>query len=89
MKIKTDSATVLNWIVSVITEKKKVRTKGAAKMIIQQRLRILKELINEFELNLHATLVPSQRNKANVLTRMKKNWMKGIREYNFGMLIRV
>lgn len=36
MEIRTDSATVLSWIGSVITEKQKVQTKGATEMIIQR-----------------------------------------------------
>lgn len=56
-------------------QKKKVRTKGTAEILIRWRLRILKDL-TEFVLNLRATFVPSEKNKAGALTRIKKNWMK-------------
>lgn len=35
MEIRRDLTTVLSWIGSVITEKKKVQTKGAVEMVIR------------------------------------------------------
>lgn len=62
VEIRTNSAIVLSWIGSVITGNKKVWTKDAVKMIIQQQLGILNELITKLGLNLHATLVPLEKN---------------------------
>lgn len=41
-------------------------------MIIKRRLGILGELIDEFHLKLRVIYVPSEKNKADVLTRVKK-----------------
>ena len=46
IELKTDSATVNGWMNTVITEEKRVCTKGAAEMVVKQRLGILKDLIN-------------------------------------------
>ena len=75
IEIKTDSATVGAWLKTVVSEEKRVHTKGAAEMIIKRRLGNLKELISEFGLNITVQLVSSEKNKADVLTRVKKGWL--------------
>ena len=69
---KTDSATVLSWVTSIMEESGRIRTKGAGEVIVKRRLGILGELISEFKLQIKAVLVPSERNKADALTRIKK-----------------
>jgi uncharacterized protein YbaP (TraB family) len=54
-----------------------VRTKGAAEMLIKRRLSTLQQLIQEFGLTVSVSLVSSARNKADVLTRVKKSWLDG------------
>lgn len=44
-------------------------------MIVKRRLGILKELLDEFGMKLHVCFVPSEKNKADVLTRVKKAWL--------------
>ena len=75
IELKTDSATVYSWIKSVITEEKRVHTKGAGEMIVKRRLGILKEFLQEFELELQVTIVPTEKNKADDLTRVNKAWL--------------
>lgn len=75
IEVRTDSATVGAWLKTVISAEKRVHTKGAAEMIIKRRLGNLKELITEFGLNIVVLLVPSKKNKADVLTRVKKGWL--------------
>ena len=75
IEIKTDSVTVHGWMKSVITEERRLRTKGAAEMIVKRRLGILRDLINEFGLKLSVTIVPTAKNKADALTRVKKVWL--------------
>ena len=53
-------------------ENGRIRTKGAGEMIIKRRLGILGELISEFKLQIKAVFVPSERNKADALTWIKK-----------------
>lgn len=75
IEIKTDSATVHSWVTSIITSDHRIKTKGAAEMLIRRRLGILHDLIEECELKLKITFVPSEKNHADALTRVKKNWM--------------
>ena len=46
----TDSTTALNWIRAAVTEHRRVKTKGAAKINILRPVGILKERIAEIEL---------------------------------------
>ena len=64
----------------LLLKKKKVRTKGAAEIIIKQRLGSLSELVQEYELHLQVIFVPSMRNKVNILTRVKKSWLSVMQE---------
>lgn len=75
IEIMTDSATVAGWVKTVLSEEKRVQTKGASELIVKRRLGILKNLISEFELDVSITLVPTRKNKADVLTRVKKEWL--------------
>ena len=75
VELKTDSATVVGWINTIINNDKRVKTKGASEMIIKRRLGSLKDLLNEFRVTLHVTFVPTQKNKADSLTRVSKEWL--------------
>ena len=76
VKIITDSATVYTWVTLTITEEKKIKTKGAAEIIVKRRLGILRNLIDELGLKLEIILVPSEKNKADALTRVPLSWIK-------------
>ena len=54
---------------------KKVRTKGAAEVLVKRRLGVLKTLIQELGLQVSVRLVKSAANKADKLTRICKRWM--------------
>ena len=45
-------------------------------MIIKRRLGNLRELVQENGLHLHVSFVPSIRNKADILTRVKKSYAR-------------
>ena len=75
IEIRTDSATVLSWVTSTVEESGRIRTKGAGEVIVKLRLGILGELISEFKLQIKAVFVPSERNNADALTRIKKQWL--------------
>ena len=49
--------------------------KGASEMIVKWRLGILQELMDLCSLKLCVDFVPSEKNKADVLTRVKKAWL--------------
>ena len=51
-----------------------MKTKGAAEIFVKRRLGILKTLIQEFGLTLTVRLVKLEENKADTLTRVRKQW---------------
>ena len=66
---------VLSWVTSTVQESGRIRTKGDGKVIVKRRLGIFGELISEFKLQIKAVFVPSERNKADALTWIKKKWL--------------
>lgn len=50
--------------------------KGASEVVVKCYLGILRDLINEFGLVMKVVLVSSSNNKADVLTRVNKSWIK-------------
>ena len=77
MEARTDSATVLSWVNSIVEESRRIQTKGAGEIIIKQRLEILGHLIAEFGLQMKAVFVPSEKNKADALMRVNKVFDQG------------
>jgi ribonuclease HI/transposase InsO family protein len=75
LQIMTDSQTVYFWLRSVIHRTHNVRTKALDEVLIRRRLETLRELIEEENLSVKVTLVPSERNLADALTRVPKKWL--------------
>ena len=75
IEVVTDSATVCGWVRLMLSEEKRMKTKGAAEILVKRRIGVLKDLIDDLQLVLTITLVPSERNKADLLTTMKKSWL--------------
>ena len=75
IELRTDSITVGTWLKTELSAEKRFHTKGAAEMIIKRRLGNLKELVTEFGLNIVVQLVPTEKNKADILTRVRKSWL--------------
>jgi len=73
--VKTDSATVVGWLKLVLSGEKRVKTKGAAEILIRRRLGVLKDLVSEIGLRIQVEFVKSAMNKADALTRVWKKWM--------------
>lgn len=67
-EIQTNLTTMLGWVGLVVTDEKRMQIKGA----VGHCLGVLEELIDKFSPKLIVIFVPSERNKANVLTRVKK-----------------
>lgn len=82
IEVRTDSATVAGWLRSLLSAEKRIRTKGASEMIVKRRLGILQELMEVCDLKLNAVFVPSEKNKADALTRVKKAWLGVPKEEN-------
>ena len=49
------------WVKLSLSEDKRIKTKGAAEVIVKRRLGILKTLIEELNLPISVDLVPSEK----------------------------
>lgn len=74
--VKTDSATVLSWLRSVLEDDSRVRVSGMSEMLVKRRLSTVKELVDEYDLVVTPTYVKSCENKADALTRVNRVWLK-------------
>lgn len=83
----TDSAAVSGWVSSVIRNAKRPKVSGLGEMLVRRRLGMLAELISAYELTVSILLVPSCQNKADVLTRVPKKWLRGARVYQEGNVV--
>jgi len=77
--IATDSKTVLSWMDNTIEGHSRVRTKGAAEMLVKRRLRVIRDTITEYGLTVTVRFVSTIENKADQMTRVTKKWL-GYRE---------
>ena len=80
VEIMTDSLTVMSWLRSVITEDHRVKTHGAAEMLVKRRLGVFRDLLSEFQLTVTVTFTKSEANRADALTRVKRSWQDVVRE---------
>ena len=60
-----------------LTEEQRVKSKGAAEIMVKRRLGIPRSLVDECGLRIAVTLVPSQENKSDALMRVRKRWLSG------------
>ena len=76
VELCTDSSTVHRWISDALSGKNRLKIKAANEMLIRRRVGIVLSLIEECELQLSVTLVPSSANKADSLTRVPQRWLR-------------
>ena len=76
LQIMTDSASVFGWLQSVLTGSHRIKTHGTAEMLVKRRLSLVSELKREYCVNMSVELVRSSVNKADSLTRVRKQWMQ-------------
>ncbi|GFO16630.1 Pol polyprotein [Plakobranchus ocellatus] len=74
--LMSDSEVVCGWLKATLPEERKIRTKGAAEMLIKRRLGVLKSLVDELKLEVEVMYDASNENKADKLTRERKNWLR-------------
>lgn len=75
--LRTDSATVHRWIDDALSGRARLRTKAHGEMLIRRRIDIIRQLVGELELTLTVALVRSEENRADALTRVPKEWLRG------------
>lgn len=75
-----DSKTVFDWMKLTLSGEKRVKTKGAAEMLVKRRLAVLSQTVKEFGLQLKLGLVASAKNKADKMTRVPQVWLTALRK---------
>ena len=76
VELLTDSVTVHRWISDGLSGKSRLRTKAASEILIRRRVGIVLSLVQEYNLRLLVTLIPSANNKADSLMRVPQHWLK-------------
>ena len=76
LHLRTDSLTVYHWISDTLSGRARVKTKAANEMLIRRRLGIFKSLVEEYDLDVDISLVPSAANLADCLTRVPQQWLR-------------
>jgi hypothetical protein len=76
LEIMTDSATVISWLKSALLGAKRVKVSGMSELLVRRRLGLLRETVDEFKLSVAVTFVESCKNRADILTRVPKFWLK-------------
>ena len=77
MDLRTDSSTVHRWISDALSGQTRLKTKAHGEMIIRRRIDMVKQLVEEFGIALSVTLVPTAHNRADCLTRVPAEWVRG------------
>ena len=80
VELRTDSATVRRWVDDALTGRTRLRTKAHGEMLIRRRVDIIKQLAAEYSLQLTVTLVRSEDNKADCLSRVPAEWLRDTAE---------
>ena len=76
LHLKTDSVSVYHWLLNTLTGKTRVRTKATSEMLLRRRLETIKQLVEEYGLTIDVSLVPSNQNLADPLTRVPQRWLE-------------
>jgi len=76
IEIKCDSQSVCNWLRSALEGEGKVKSHGMGEALVRRRLQVLKDTVEECELKVRVCYVPSCQNKADILTRVPREWMR-------------
>ena len=74
LHLQTDSLCAYHWVSDTLSGKARVRTKAASEMLIRRRLDTIKRLVTEYGLSVDITLVTSDCNLADRLTRVPQRW---------------
>ncbi len=77
MTIMTDSATAFGWLKATVERTHNIRSRALGAVLIRRRLQTLEEIIAQEGLKISIKLVPSAENRADILTRVPKDWLKG------------
>ncbi|XP_045101484.1 uncharacterized protein LOC123498445 [Portunus trituberculatus] len=85
--LRTDSATVYRWIDDALSGRARLRTKAHGEMLIRRRVDVIRQLVTELELVMSVTLVRSSENRADALTRVPGEWVRGDKDGSAHVLL--
>ena len=77
IEVVTDSLTVHHWIDDALSGRARLRTKAHGELLIRRRIGLIRQLMEEMSLTLSVTLVRSADNRADALTRVPREWLRG------------
>ena len=77
LEVMTDSRTVFGWLKDLVTEERRIKTHGLGEALMRRRLALLRDVMDECSVTVSPTLVRSNENKSDRLTRVPKNWITG------------
>ena len=80
LHVRTDSLCMYHWVSDTLLGKARVRTKAASEMLIRRRLSAIKKLAAEYELCMDVTMVTSNCNLAEGLTRVPQKWYESMKK---------
>jgi len=72
--LRTDSRTVYGWLKAIVEGTHNIKTHAMGEIVIKRRLQEIKEAIEIMKVSLQIELVKSEQNKADILTRLPKEW---------------
>lgn len=78
LEVMTDSRTVYGWLEMLVTDARRLKVNGLGETLVRRRLGIVRDIINECEMCLIPSFVPTSENKADCLTRVPKHWLKSV-----------
>ena len=74
LELLTDSATVTKWLSSALSGREPIRSQALSEILIRRRVGLFKQVVEEEKLKVTITLVRSEENKADALTRVPSSW---------------
>jgi hypothetical protein len=84
LEVRTDSATVFGWLKSILTNERRIKTRGLGEALVIRRLSLVKTIVEEYELKMTVVFVNSSSNIADRLTRVPRKWIALGRSHSFG-----
>lgn len=76
LELLTDSAVVFGWISTLLREDHPIKVKGLGETLVRRRLALIESIIQECGLSVTVSLVRSEMNKADILTRVPTHWLR-------------
>jgi hypothetical protein len=84
LEVRTDSATVFGWLKSILTNERRIKTRGLGEALVIRRLSLVKTIVEEYGLKMTVVFVNSSSNIVDRFTRVPRKWIALGRSHSFG-----